>query len=248
MRRWKVRSGVRWAGCLAVAASLLLASSGRAITVTIDSADVTSIASRAAPSTENPAAVPASGAPSTASDTNSSTTTYVLADSAFSFGFDHARSAVFRETGRSEIEVVFSLDQEVEYLLDGSYSAIDPDGRQVELNVTLEELGGSVLFSNRQNSSSTPNESFALGGTAGDDFNFLSGSLTGTLDASTLYRLLVLGYVRNGPFPPGAPATGSGSVTLQFVPEPSTAPLTGLGLLVLSGSAARRRAPSTCRR
>ncbi len=212
-----------WKSCLAVAASLLLASSGRgAATVTIDSANVTSIASRAAPSTENPAAVPASGAPSTAMDNNSSTTASVLTDSEFFVGFDQARSAVFRDTGRSEIDIVFSLDQEVEYILDGSYSAIDPDGRQVELNVTLEEQGGSVLFSNRQNSSSTPNESFVLGGTAGDDFNFLSGSLTGTLDASTLYHLLVLSYVRNGPFPPEAPATGSGNVTLQFVPEPSS--------------------------
>ena len=128
---------LRWKSCLAVAASLLLASSSRAITVTIDSADVTSIASRAAPSTENPAAVPASGAPSTAFDDNSSTTSYLLTDSAFFFGFDHARSAVFRETGRSEI---YSLPPE-----DGTLGILRANGTIVEGTITVVE-GGEVLL------------------------------------------------------------------------------------------------------
>jgi hypothetical protein len=193
----------------------------------------------------NPATIPYSATSSSIDGGTSSASEYDFSNDGFSITFEHARVGTNDSYGQSFGRVLFSVDQNVHYAAAGSYAAIDPDGRSVTLNADLLDLTvGSYLFEASQWSESTPNESFTLGLAEGDFYNLNTGSLVGTLIAGHDYRFFYSARVRTIPSASPLGATGSGSVFLGFtaVPEPDTAVLAALGLVVLTVSRRRSRA------
>ena len=147
-------------------------------------------------------------------------TTFELTDSGFQITFEHARPGAFESYTSSYGTIVFQVDQDVEFVASGSYSAIDPAGSSTSLGSTLSDLSLQVdLYDSAQDSESTPNESFTLGSTAGDFFNRRTGSLTGTLIAGHDYQF-DYGAALAAPEATSA-ASATGFVFLSFVPEPA---------------------------
>jgi hypothetical protein len=108
------------------------------------------------------------------------------------------------------------------------------------LSVRLDDLTAPAnLFNSVQESLATAAESFTVGGSGGDSSNVNTGLATGTLIGGRNYRLIVQNVIHAQSSAATQAATGSGTITLTFVPEPSTALLLGAGLAALA--AARRR-------
>jgi hypothetical protein len=170
----------------------------------------------------------------TATLSGASSTVYSdLSNAAFEISFDHVRTGSYQSAAHATAFIYFSVDEDVDYLLEGTYTAIDPDGRRVVQQAGLYDFtAGSGLFSNTQHSDATPNETFTLGLAEGDAANGLAGSLTGTLIAGHEYRLQVTNYMQAVPSASPSGASASGYTRLSFVPEPATA------LLLLSGALA----------
>jgi hypothetical protein len=142
-------------------------------------------------------------------------------------------------SARSMGSIYFVLDQSIEYSVTGEYS-YGGGPTEMQLEATLVDLNtGVLLFDNFQWSrvGGEAAEYFLLGGEGGDRENRLSGSLTGILNAGTLYRLMYRANIGNTASAT-TPGTASGYLSLVFVPEPSTGLVVGLGLV---GIAAGRR-------
>lgn len=139
-------------------------------------------------------------------------------------------------------ELHFTVDTPVTYQLEGAYHASNAVGTSVIQEVTLRNwtlrnttLEQEWLFVGEQDSDSTADISFELGGMPGDDNDILFGSTTGTLLPGYEYEL-EWNYILFEGGDTGATADGFFRMTL--IPEPSTALLLGSGLVAL---AARRR-------
>lgn len=158
-----------------------------------------------------------------------------LSNTSFTISFDHARSSEPLSTASSRGQVFFSVNQNVDYALAGSYAAADPDGTWFELSVILYDitLDKPMLYS-QQHSNSTPNESFTLGLMEGDQLNELSGSMAGTLIAGHDYSFFYMADIVVFQTEPSAEATASGFASLTLVPEPSRELLLMTTLLTLA--------------
>ena len=86
----------------------------------------------------------------------------------------------------------FAPEANATYELSGFFGVSDlgiSESGTVVLEATLTDTtSGMVLFSSIQQSTSTHDQSFSLGGSAGDTSNLFIGSLTGTLDPTHVYR------------------------------------------------------------
>ena len=173
---------------------LLLASPAAALTVTLNLGGTSNIYSRVSDGSTtvddlaNPASLPFVDSTSASIGGNSSDTGYVLTDSGFDITFDHTRASTAGSLGESFGTVHFQVDQDVTYEALGTYTAIDPDGRQVFMhNYLYDETLGQAVYQSYQLSLATPNEAFILGGAGGDNANIQFGSLTGALIAGHDY-------------------------------------------------------------
>jgi hypothetical protein len=181
--------------------------------------------------------LPSAGEATAIQGESSATTSFSVSNDQFDFYFDHYREA--GESGaaaRSSVSVFFIPGEDVSYSFSGTYTAEDPAGRPTFLDVDLIDFTASEgRFSSRQTSTSTPNESFALGQLGGDSVSQLFGSQTGILAAGHQYQLIILVGLAGGIGPVPNPASGTGFVTLSFVPEPSVGLLLLGGLVTLAG-------------
>lgn len=157
----------------------------------------------------------------------------------------HQHSDTPDSIARSNGEIFFTVDQQVNYILSGQWSVVDPDrgggprGKNVFLSAELATIVNPTTtvtqFDNLQSSSMTPNEMFVLGGSGGDATNMGSGSLTGVLLPNLVHVLRYDASISN--LSAGSldldSATAAGFINLQLVPEPSAAALLGLGLAML---------------
>ena len=159
---------------------------------------------------------------------------YSLTNSGFDITLDHARTGAYLSIAQSSGYIYFSADQDIDYIASGSYTAVDPSGRRTLLYSRLhDDTAGSYVYRAEQQSYTTVNESFTLGGSGGDSYNFNSGSLTGTLIAGHNYQFHYNTFVLADTTASPSGVTGTGNVSLTFVPEPTTALLLTLGLALL---------------
>lgn len=111
------------------------------------------------------------------------------------------------------------------YEASGSMAVTDGgDGfGEVDFNASLSTFGGGDVFTSSQQSQFTTNESFEIGGSGGDSFNYFTGSLTGTLQAGVTYIWFVQSDINSlAASPTGATATGNWNLKLTAVPEPTS--------------------------
>ena len=155
--------------------------------------------------------------------------------------FDHARSPDFFSQATSFGTIFFSSDENIGYDASGFYDAVDSEGRTLRLLAKLTNVTTSgLVFNMDQQSNATANESFTLGDSGGDLVNTTVGSLSGVLLAGQNYRFDFTALLQASPTASTSSATAAGSLTLNFtanpppIPEPGTALLTGLGLVVLT--------------
>lgn len=189
-----------------------------------------------------PVALPYVNGLSAVDGANSVDTAIVLSNSAFRISFQHVRgNGDLSSTALSFGRIFFSVASDVEVFLDGRYSAQDDQGRTTYLSVRLDRVNSPVTrYESTQESRSTPNESFMVGGLGGDYRNRRQGQQRFTLFAGDEYSLQYNAYIQASPSAAAGPATANGLVKLTFIPEPSTALLLGGGLLAL-GLPRRRR-------
>ena len=191
---------------------------------------------------------PVSSSVSASEGASSSTITYDISDVGLTLSFGQTLDVTpnaFAGTNGNLIR--FSVDEDTGYTLSGFFEALDPVGAQIVQYLELQDetAGFVVLFSGQQVSRLEPNESFTLGLQEGNLANALSGSLTGALEAGHAYRLRVI----HNQFSPAAstPTNATGSLSLVFVPEPSTPLLLALALVGLAVAAVRRASGSVIR-
>lgn len=222
----------------------------RALVVSLNGGGTTQLTTNASDSaggsvseTQNPATLPYLDVSSSVDGLASSDAAYDFGGGGFDIVLSHARVAATNSIGQLDADIYFSVDMDVAFVASGSYTAIDPLGNRVNYFVFLHDLTTATdVFYSYQESRSTPNESFTLGGTSGDHGNTFTGSLSGTLLAGHEYRLGTNTFV----FSQSASAAGasaSGSISLALVPEPGSAILLLVGLGML-GTTARRSRPS----
>jgi hypothetical protein len=185
--------------------------------------------------------IPDTGSATSSSGGSTSITGYAVSNSVFEFTFDHSRAGASGSLAQSTANIYFSVDETVDYELEGLYTTSDVGEAGTVLLFTwlLDDTAGTFAFANTQQSGSVPDESFTLGLEEGNVDNALEGSLTGTLIAGHEYELSVWSYIESSSGDSGATATGS--VRLHFVPEPSAVSQLAAGLAGLLGLARRRK-------
>lgn len=155
-----------------------------------------------------------------------------------SHGLDHQRSGVVDSYSASYHfpAMTFTANATEPYEFSGFYNVTDVGGPgSVFMEVDLYDLTISAgVFRNRQVSYGTLNEQFIVGGTGGDDSNYLVGSPTGVLIAGHSYslepRISMSAYLYADS---GATASGNISLKIGTVPEPATLLPLGLGAICL---------------
>lgn len=241
MHRHKFRSA------LATLVAVLVAHPATGLTVTLNRVGVSTVETWAHDGSVKtsddkfPTTIPDVDLGTTTSGPASSSSIWNLSDGGFNITFDHSRGSALGSYGFTDAYIYFSVDEDVDYAISGNYSAVDPDGSRLLLWTRLSSgaaFAETHLIS-RQESRSTVDESFTVGLSEGDFRNERIGSLTGTLVADHDYFLRVTSLLNVFPIANATGgATASGSVSLTFVPEPSSASLIVLGLVAL---AVRRR-------
>jgi hypothetical protein len=195
-----------------------------------------------------PTSLPYTDAVSITGETASLLSTYDFSNAGFSQTFDYARGASW--SGETDLQIYFSVDDNVAYMAEGVLSATDSVGGPIRFEVLIyDRTIGSYLLESDRASIATPNEIFRLGETGGDYKNDFAGALAGTLIAGHEYALLYSFDVAKGlQYPEGeipeySDATFSGNISLSFsaIPEPSTGLLVTLGLLCVSSWRRGRR-------
>jgi len=167
-----------------------------------------------------PAALPYFEVSSSVDGLASSRSTYELTNAGFYASFDHSRTSATFSNAYTDVGIFFRVDQNVDYVVSGSYSVADADGRRVTLSLGLVDFSADPpvnLFNSYQESQATPNESFSVGLSEGDSLNLDLGSSTGTLIAGRDYWFTFSTAIEAYPATTSA-ATATGSISLGLGP------------------------------
>ena len=172
----------------------------------------------------------------------------------FETSFNHKRFGYPEGYSQSRGILQFTVASDTTYELSGNYNVDHGrgvSGRTVLRSYLGDATGSTYWVNSEQESKSTGNESFVLGGSGGDEFNYFSGSLSGALVPGQTYEFSFEALTEAHHPDDDTGATASGMVTLKIgggapeeddraVPDSgATAVLMGLALLGLA--AARRR-------
>jgi hypothetical protein len=233
---------------LAFAGGMVGLSTGvaRAATVTLSSPAVLTSEAGVAPSALSSDVASTSSLPfidstNIVNGSDSSSAAYGLSNAGFQISFEQARSGNFAHWTKSSGSVYFSVDTNVDFLAAGTFTGIHADPQTLAFAAGLADLTtGTMVFLSQQQSNNQLNETFTLGLAEGDALNAFVGALAGTLLAGHQYLFQYEAQSANINTLTGAPVSAHGSVSLSFVPEPSTALLLGMGLAALARRGARR--------
>lgn len=195
----------------------------------------------------SPTAVPYDQSTNAVVGVSSSFALFHLGEDNFSLTSSGARAGQIDSRANVQPLIYFSPSTDTAYSISGTLTVSDPaaSGKAVQLTATLTDVGtAAVLYNSQQESFGVVDQSFTLGGMAGNVANMLSGSATGVLLAGHQYSIFFGSsiYAANS----GDPASFLGSFDLEFtaVPEPSVSVmLLGLVLVALRrGSSATHSA------
>jgi hypothetical protein len=196
------------------------------------------------------ASPPFSSGPITATDAGaSSTTTYTFTNAAWLIEFAHARPGngsgtyVWSDDYYPGAGVTFSVSEPVVALLSGAYTVVDTGaGDNVTYDVKLWANGYSTLLHETYNySAMTPNESFVLGQSGGDQYNSVTGGVDHVLVPGVTYALEWYVVISDGHRDPGdIGASATGFYRIDFLPEPPMAALLAAGCVGLAWIGRRR--------
>ena len=163
------------------------------------------------------------------------------ASALFDFQFDLARSGTIDSQSFAVGDIFFDATEDSVFIFDGLFDLIGDPRIRVDIKLRDLTIGGGaegIVFQSLQQSLSTANEQFVLGGMSGDSMNELIGDLTGNLIAGHSY-LLDYSFDIITPADGDLGAMATGSFGLQIfsdvvsVPEPGTLGLLGIGLFAL---------------
>ena len=189
-----------------------------------------------------PISLPFDGSHTAVQSNSQSQADYHLGDDGISIVSSGFRAGQIDSRANVQPGIFFSVTVDTDYSLLGSMSVADPGqtGKYANLTATLTDLDTlAVLFNSSQESFGTVDQSFQLGGTAGNVANQLSGSLTGLLFAGHSYRLIYVNSIYAANSGDTASFTGNFEMTLHgqnSVPDGGASmALLGLSLAGLAG-------------
>jgi hypothetical protein len=142
--------------------------------------------------------------------------------------------------------IFFSVSVDTPYSISGTLSVNDPgsSGKFASLTTTLTDVGTSgVLFNSDQESFGVVDQSFVLGGKAGNIANTLSGSPTGLLLAGHQYSLFYGTSIYAANSGDSASFTGGFEMKLGAVPEARGFASVSVLLMLLLSVRLFRRSP-----
>lgn len=201
-----------------------------------------------------PASLPFDGIHEAIQGDSHSQAQYHLTQDGFSILSSGARAGILDSRANVQPTIFFSVSVDTPYNISGALSVDDPGltGKGVELTATLTDVGTlGVLYHSDQASFGVVDESFVLGGRAGNELNGLSGSAAGILLAGHQYSLYYGTSIYASDAGDPASFVGSFEMSLgeQQVPDSgaSSAGLLGLSLLGLVACGKALRSPAFSR-
>lgn len=173
---------------------------------------------------------------------------YTLSDGGFTFSFGNNQDGSTTNITSSEASIVFVVDRDTDFIASGLFSVVSAAVPFVysQLYTELLDLDSATrVFTRMERGGGGADPTYSVGQaacppTTNPDPYSCTGALTGTLLAGHRYSLHynaglvpVEGVVETGP-------TGSGHYSFSLVPEPNTALLIGLGLMLIGVSRSRK--------
>lgn len=164
----------------------------------------------------------------------SSTTTSLFNPGLMAGSFVQTRGGDYISYSAGEVTVQFTTDTNASYTASGIYSN---SGGLTKLGGSLIDVDTLTYVFQSEQSNIGGLTFLTLGGTAGNDYNILSGSLTGTLLAGHTYIWNGFAYTQAYPTDDGgAAASGDVSLTIGAVPEFSSAIVWSMLALSIGGA------------
>ena len=171
---------------------------------------------------------------------------YVNGDSAdlYTAFIYQGRDGSYQSIAAGATTIDFTPAVDVTYSISGRFT--NSDGEDALEAYLYDQSTSTYAFDNYQANTTTTvvNQTFGIGFTAGNFYDYLSGSLTGTLTAGHNYEWFVYAYTEAYPIADGgATAYGQAEMLLtpQSVPEPSSIMLAAMAAAGLVTIAARHR-------
>lgn len=159
------------------------------------------------------------------------TSTTSNGETVISFDFSQQRDGNYLSGAQTYSLIYLTPTEDVIYSITGHYNVQHTGAAsRAMLSLNLDEILPSTqlvnLFANGQESRSTANEFFILGGEGGDHANTLSGASTGLLIKGRNYQLQFQASMEQWPTFTDGGATATGNITFSFaspsaVPEPT---------------------------